>query len=423
MTLPITPENVTRVVLENGIVVLVKENHANASVSLRGRLRAGAMYETDRTAGLAQFTAAALNRGTGKYTFRRLNTTFDRVGMTLGAGAGTESASLYGKSLAEDFDLLLTMAFEMLLRPTFPEREVNKLRGQLTTHLREAKQDTRWVAAEKFHQLCYPPEHPFHRLPDGTEETVKRLSEQKLHKFHSRFYRPEGVIVVVVGDISPQEAVEKIRGRFSEWKGRGSAPGFEIPTGPPRRGPVREDSVVPGKMQSDIIMGYPGIARNDPDYYALRTADLVFGQMGLFGRLGEVIRDRQGLAYYVYSGFDAGIGAGPWTVSAGVNPKNVERALEGIKAEIERLRAFGVEPDELQHAQDYLTGLMALRLETNEGVASTLLDIEFFGLGLDYIERYPGIIRSLTVDELRTAVVKHTHLESAVTVTAGPPVG
>jgi zinc protease len=422
MTPPITPENVARIVLDNGIVVLVKENHSNASVSLRGRLRAGSMYEADKTAGLAQFTAGALNRGTRKFTFQRLNATLDGVGMSLGVGAGTESAGFYGKALVEDFELLLTLAEEMLLHPKFPEREVLKLRGQLVTHLREAKQDTRWIATEKFHALCYPPGHPYHHLPDGTEETVRRLTETSLDRFHKRFYRPEGVIFVVVGDVVANQVAERIHGHFGKWRDTGITPAFEIPSAP-RAAPVRQDFVVPGKIQSDIVIGYPGIARKDPDFYSLRIGDLVFGQLGLYGRLGEVIRDRMGLAYYVYSGFDAGVGAGPWTVSAGVNPKNVERAIAGILAEIERLRATGVTQDELKHAQDFLTGLMALRLETNDGVASTLLDIEFFGLGLDYVERYPGIIRGVTVDEIRAAVNKHADIEAAVTVTAGPPDG
>jgi zinc protease len=192
---------------------------------------------------------------------------------------------------------------------------------------------------------------------------------------------------------------------------------------PARTSPVRQHYDVAGKIQADIVIGYPGIARNDPDFYALRTADLIFGQLGLYGRLGEVIRDRMGLAYYVYSGLDAGVGAGPWTVDAGVNPRNVDRAVEGILAEIERLRAEGVTQDELQHAQDFLTGSLALRLETNDGVGATLADIEFFGLGLDYIVRYPGLIRGLTMEQLRSAVAKHAHPSTAVTVTAGPTDG
>jgi zinc protease len=423
MTPPITQENVARIVLDNGIVVLVKENHTNASVSLRGRLRAGAMYDADKTAGQAQFTAAALNRGTRKFTFQKLNATLDRVGMTFGVGAGTESATFYGKALVEDFDLLLTVAEQMLLHPTFPEDQVRKLRGQLVTHLREAKQDTGWVAAKEFHALCYRPGHPYHRLPDGSEETVRRLTDKGLDKFHGRFYRPEGLISVVVGDVAANEVAAKLNQHFGKWKGNGIAPTFEIPPSPPRVAPVRQDFVLPGKIQTDIVIGYPGIARDDQDFYALRTADLIFGQMGLMGRLGEVLRDRMGLAYYVYSGFNAGVGAGPWTVSAGVNPKNVDRAIAGIISELERLRATGVTQDELKQAQDFLTGMMALRLETNDGVASTLLDIEFFGLGLDYVERFPGIIRGLTLDEILAAVVEHAQLEAAVTVTAGPPDG
>lgn len=421
MTPPITPENVTRVALDNGIVVLVKENHANASVSFRGRLRAGSMYDTDKTSGLAQLAASALSRGTRKFSFRKLNETFDRAGMSFGVGAGTESAGLHGRALVEDLDLFLTIADEMLRRPEFPDSEVNKLRGQFLTHLREAKQDTRWVADKTFHKLCFPPGHPYHRLSDGTEETLSRLTAKALAKFHDRYYRPEGAIFVVVGDIAAQEAVEKIAVRFSNWKAGGAAPPFEIPLTQPLPTPHRQDVAISGKTQTDIVFGYPGISRTDPDYYALRTGDLIFGQMGLFGRLGEIIRDRQGLAYYVYSGFDAGIGAGPWTISAGVNPKNMERAIEGIKSEVERLRRGGVEQEELEHAQDYLSGLMALRLETNDGVANSLLEIEFYGLGLDYVQRYPGIIRGLTVDQIHEAIARHALIESAVTVTAGPP--
>ncbi len=421
MTPPITPENVTRVELDNGIVVLVKENHNNPSVSLRGRLRAGAMYDTDNTAGLAQFSAAAVSRGTRKFSFQKLNDLLDRVGMSFGVGAGTENASFHGKSLAEDFDLLLTVAEQMLRYPTFPKGEVEKLRAQFLTGLREAKQDTRWVAAQHFHELCYPEGHPYHRLADGTEETVGQLKRSNLAKFHARYYRPEGAIFVVVGDIEANRAVEKIEERFGKWKGNGQAPSFDIPPVPPRSAPVREKYDVPGKIQTDVIIGFPGIARRNPDFYALRTADLVFGQLGLYGRLGETIRDRLGLAYYVYSSLDAGLGAGPWTVSAGVNPRNVDRAVEGILAELEQLRRSGITQDELVHAQDFLTGSLALRLETNDGVAATLSDIEFYGLGLDYIQRYPGIVRSLTVEEVRAAIDRHAHPETAVTVIAGPP--
>lgn len=419
MSHPITPENVTRAELSNGIVVLVKENRTNASVTLRGRLRTGAMYETDATAGLASFTASSLQRGTGKYTFQELNELYDSVGMSFGVGAGTEIGNFGGKALTEDFVTLLDIAEQVLCTPKFPEKEIEKLRGQLVTGLREAQEDTRYVAWRKFQELSFPKGHPYHRPDDGTEATVKKLTRAKLAEFHNKFYRPDGAIFVIVGDIEAQKAIDLVAKHFGGWKGKKGLP-FGIPDAPLTTRAVRQDIGLEGKMQSDVILGYPGIRRDDPDFYALRTADLIFGQLGLSGRLGENVRDRLGLCYYVYSSLNAGIGAGPWMVGTGVNPRNIDLAIEAIGDEIRRLRAEGVTQEELSHAQDFLTGSLALRLETNDGVASTLADMELYGLGMDYIVRYSDLFRGVTREQILDAAQKYARLEDAVIVTAGP---
>jgi zinc protease len=419
MSHPITPENVTRAELSNGIVVLVKENHTNASVTLRGRMRAGAMYEADNVAGLASFTASALQRGTRKFTFQQLNELYDTLGMSFGVGAGTEIATFGGKSLTEDFSTLMGVAEQVLLAPTFPEKEVERLRGQIVTRLREAEDDTRFVAWRKFQELSFPRGHPYHRSDDGTETTVKKLTRGKLSEFHAKYYRPDGTIFVIVGDVDTQKAIDLVAKHFGGWKGRKGIP-FGIPDAPDGGPAVREDIGMEGKIQSDVIMGYPGIKRDDPDFYPLRTADLIFGQLGLSGRLGENVRDKMGLCYYVYSSLGAGIGAGSWMIGTGVNPRNVDLAIEAIGDEVRRLRSGGVTQEELSHAQDYLTGSLALRLETNDGVASTLADMELYALGMDYIVRYESLFRSVTREQILAAVDKYARLEEAVIVTAGP---
>ena len=419
MTHPITPENVTRAELSNGITVLVKENHTNASITMRGRLRAGAMYETDATAGLASFTASALQRGTKKYTFQKLNELYDNAGMSFGASAGTETASFGGKALTEDFEALLGIAEQVLLHPIFPGVEIEKLRGQLVTRLREAQDDTRYIAFTKFDELAYPPEHPYHRSDDGTEATVKKLTRAKLAEYHARFFRPEGAIFIIVGDIEAQKAIDLIAKHFGGWKGKKNLP-FTIPDTPFASRALRRDFALEGKIQADVVMGYPGIKRNDPDFYPLRTADLIFGQMGLSGRLGDTVRDKMGLCYYVYSFLNPGIGAGAWMIGTGVNPRNVDKAIEAIGDEVRRLRAEGVTADELAHAQDYLTGSLALRLETNDGVAALLSDMELYGLGMDYVVRYADIFRSITREQILQVVEKYARLEEAIIVTAGP---
>lgn len=419
MTHPITPENVTRAELSNGITVLVKENHTNASVSLRGRLRAGGMYETDATAGLASFTASSLQRGTKKYTFQKLNELYDSAGMSFGVSAGTETVSFSGKALTEDFEALLGIAEQALLQPTFPAAEIEKLRGQIITGLREAQDDTRYVAWTLFDELAFPPGHPYHRTSDGTEATVKKLTRDKLADFHAKYYRPEGAIFVIVGDIETQAAIDLIAGHFGSWKGRRNLP-FVIPDAPFASRALRRDVPMHGKIQSDVVLGYPGIKRSDPDFYPLRTADLIFGQLGLSGRLGEIVRDQMGLCYYVYSTLNPGIGAGAWMIGTGVNPRNMDAAIEAIGSEIRRLRTDGVTADELGHAQDYLTGSLALRLETNDGVAATLADMELYGLGMDYILRYADLFRGVTREQILEAADKYARLEEAVIVTAGP---
>lgn len=419
-TLPITPETITRVTLDNGIVVLVRDNPNNPSVTLRGRIRAGGLYDTDKTAGLAHLTAAALQRGTRKRTFQKLNDELDRNGMSFGVGAGMETIGFGGKALVEDFDRLLDIAADVLMHPEFPRAETEKLRHEILADLQEADQDTQHVAYREFRKLCYPAAHPYHRLSDGRAKTVEQLTLKSLADFHARYFRPDGMTIVVVGDVRPQSAIEKIERQLGKWKAKGKPEPFDIPDAPKLKQLTRKVMPLAGKTQSDIVIGYPGLRRMDPDFYALSIGDLIFGRLGLFGRLGANVRDKQGLAYYVYSSIEANFGAGPWTVHAGVNPKNMERAIEGIVAEIKRLRAEPVTQDELSEAHDYVTGSLALRLETNEGVAAMLSDIELFNLGLDYLQRYPKIVRSVTAEQILVAAQKYAQVESYALAIAGP---
>lgn len=419
-TLPITPETITRVTLDNGITVLVKDNPNNASVTLRGRIRAGGLYDTDKTAGLAHLATAALQRGTRKRTFQKVNEELDRFGMSFGVGAGMETIGFSGKSLVEDFDRLLDLAADVLMHPKYPRVETEKLRQEILADLKEADDDTGHVAYREFRALCYPASHPYHRLSDGRAETVKRLTLDGLRDFHARYFRPDITTIVIVGDIRAAQAIEKIERAFGKWQAHGKPAEHKLPDSTSIGQIARKEMPLQGKTQADIVLGYPGLRRTDTDYYALSIGDLIFGRLGLYGRLGANVRDKQGLAYYVVSGLEANLGAGPWSVRAGVNPKNVDCAIDGILAEIKRLRAEPVTQDELDEARDFVTGSLALRLETNDGVAGTLSDIEVFNLGLDYLQRYPSIIRSITAEQILAVTQKYAQVENYALAIAGP---
>jgi zinc protease len=177
---------------------------------------------------------------------------------------------------------------------------------------------------------------------------------------------------------------------------------------------------MPHKSQVDLALALPAVPRSHPDYYALNMANLILGSLGLMGRLGERVREQQGLAYYVYSRLSARLWAGDWIANAGVDPDHVDRAIESILAEVRRLRDEPVSDAEIEDAKANLIGSLPLRLETNDGVAGFLLNLEYYGLGLDYLERYPGRVQSLTKQDLLAAARRYLDPEQVAVVVAGP---
>jgi zinc protease len=409
---PIGPDTIRRFTLSNGIKLIVHENHVSPSVVLRGDLWAGAMYDPLEKMGLARFTSLGVGRGTTTRTFQEINELTESVGANVFVSGGRHLTSFGGKSLAEDFDLLIDILSDVLLNPTFPQREVDKVRGQIITALRELENDTRGLANREFRQLLYSPDHAYGHPVDGTLETVPGIQREDLESFYRQYYHPKDAAIVVVGDVQPEIVRDKLDKTLGGWQAPEQVPPVEVPAVPPLNERRRYVRTMSNKTQADIVLGTVGLSRFDDAYYAARMGDMILGHLGLMGRLGERVRDQQGLAYYAYSGLEAGLGRGPWAVRAGVNPANVDQAIGSILAEIRRMRKEAVLDQELEDGQDYLTGSLPLRLETNEGIAGTLLDMDLYQLGDDYIIRYPELVRSITKEQILAAA--HEYLDDEI---------
>lgn len=415
---PITPDTVTRTELHNGLAILTHEQRGSGMVAVAGYVKAGAMYDGEH-AGLARFAAALLQRGTQTRTSQEIAETIEAMGATLSIFPNQETVAVGLQMLREDAKAVLEILADLVIRPSFPSEEVEKVRGQLLTALRIAQQDTRAVADRTFRKLLYPAGHPHARMMDGDEEAVAALGRDDLLAFYRAHYRPEATVLAVVGDLSAAEVLDVTAQSFSGWE-RGGI--FRLPAVPPivlPDGPARGDVRLPGKIQSDIALGGPGVARSDPAYYETMMANLILGQLGMMGRLGDRVRERQGMAYYAYSDLRAGLLAGPWWVRAGVNPRNESRAIESIVEEVRAFRSDGPSDHELADARSFLVGSLAVRLETTAGVAQTLADIELFRLGLDHVARYPQIITSLTREGIAEAA-QTFELDRRVVAIAGP---
>ena len=410
----------TRHVLRNGVVALIQRNPSSPTVTVRGEVRVGAVDEPAEKSGLAVFTGAALIRGAARRTFQEIVSETESLGASVSAGGGMHGSGFGGRALAEDLPLILEILADMVRQPIFPEQEIARLRGQFLMGLRESEQETRTQASRAVRAMLFPAEHPYSRLSGGTLATVQGISREDLAEFHRR-YHPAATTIAIVGDVEPPAVIDLLERAFGDWEASAAPPTRALPEVARLKGTQRRDIALEGKSQSDVIWAVHGLRRTDPDFYAANVGNMILGRMGLGGRLGDNVRERQGLAYSCGSSLDADLAAGPWAAVAGVNPANVDRAIEALVHEIGRFCADGPTDEELSDARDFMTGSLALGLETNDGIAGTLLGIERYDLGLDYISRYPDIIRGVSAEQIVAVARRYLSTENYVVAVAGPP--
>jgi zinc protease len=413
------PDDVTRVTISNGITILARANFNSPSVVIGGQLACGSLFDTDEKSGLADFTALGLMRGTETRTFQQIFDALESVGAALSFGAGAHNTGFSGRSLTEDLPLRLDLLTDVIRHPVFPDEQIERLRAQFLTSLAQRAQDTAEMASITFDQIVFKG-HPYARPEDGWPETIRAIQRDDLADFHRRCYGPRGMVIALVGAIEPKTAVEQVTAALGEWT---NADQMNLPALTPLK-PLTKVLTrrikIPGKSQADLVIGASGPYRKDPDYIADTLGNSALGQFGLGGRIGNVVREKSGLAYYASSTLNAGIGPGSWAVSAGVNPANVQKARDLICREIALFFEKGVTPEELADSQSNFIGRLPLSLESNSGVASALLNIERYDLGLDYFRRYPDMVRTITPEQVLRAVRKYLDPERLAIAIAGP---
>jgi len=392
-------DDITRQELSHGIVVLSRANFNSPSVVVSGYLPTGSLFDSDEKLGLADFTAQALMRGTVRRPFQEIYDALETVGASLGFSGGTHSIGFGGRALSEDLDLLLELLAEALRQPTFPPEQVERLRAQLLTGLAIRAQDTGEMASLTFDQIVYAG-HPYARPEDGYPETIQAISQEGLAAFHRAHYGPRGMVIAVVGAVEPAQAIDKVTRVLGDWQHPKQPESPSLPPVSAPEEPLTRKVDISGKFQADIVLGVVGPERRSPDFLAASLGNNIFGVFGMMGRIGEVVREKAGLAYYAYSNLSGGIGPGPWSVSAGVDPANVEQAIDLIRGEIARFIAEPVTAEELADSQANFIGRLPLSLESNGGVASAILNLERFDLGLDYYRQYPDLVRAVTQEEV-----------------------
>lgn len=413
------PDDIYREVLPNGITVLARSNFNSPSVAVAGYFEAGALFDPDEKLGLAEYTAASLLRGTMNRTFDEIYAALESVGASLGFNTGVHKSGFHGRALVEDLPLLLEILSEALTMPTFPKAELEKLRSQLLTGLAIRAEDTADMASMVFDQILFKG-HPYSRPEDGYPETIQNIKRSDVVKFHREHYGPRGMVIAIVGAVKPEDATKQVRRALGNWQVKNQKEVPELPPVKPVKRSISKHHRIAGKSQSDLVIGTNGPMRRDPEFMPALIGNNILGQFGMMGRIGDVVREKSGLAYYAYSSLNAGLGPGSWEVSAGVSPQNVKKASGLIVDELKRFVQEGVAADELADTKANFIGRLPISLESNGGVANALLNIERHHLGLDYYRRYEGLVNEVTEEAVLTTARKFIDPDKLVMAVAGP---
>ncbi len=414
------PEDITRVELENGIVVLVRANPHSLSVTVRGYLQVGGLFVPDEKLGLIDFVTAALMRGSQKRDFQKIYDLIEGIGASFNFSGGTHTTGFGGRSLSSDLDPLLELMTDSLIQPSFPPEQIERLRAQLLTGLSLRAQDTREMASITFDQLVYP-DHPYSRLDDGTVETVSEIKVEDLIDFHKKYFGPRGMVISIVGGVDPEASVALVRKYLENWSNPDQPQQIELPKWQALAERAHQRVDIPGMSQSDLVIGTAGPSRKADDFMAAAVGNNIFGRFGMMGRIGDSVREKAGLAYYAYSALGGGIGPSPWAIQAGISPANEEQASDLIFEEVTRFVNEVVEDSELSDSKSNFIGSMPLSLESNGGVAQAMINMERHQLGLDYYHRYPDLVRAVTKEQIRDAAARYLQPDKLATAIAGPP--
>jgi zinc protease len=404
--------------LANGLTLLAHRRSDLPIVTLQADVQAGAIYEPEDKAGLAELVSRMLDQGVnpGKpwtKSSEEISREVEFLGGQYSISPTAISVNLMSAHAQVGFDLLR----DLLRNPTFPEDRFERVREDQLAGLDALDEDPQEAARRLFFENAYRG-HPLGRPAAGRKETLTGLTMKDVWSFYRRFYRPENVILVVVGDMDPGRAIQELRSRFESWRGEG-------PWDPPRIAPAvrqREARSIHHALasrQARLHLGHVGIERSHPDFHALRVMETILGSSpGFTNRLARTIRDEMGLSYDVAGSITQGSGlsAGPFQVVLGVDRKKKDQVLAAVLEVLRTFQAEGPTEEELTDAKRYLIGSFASNWDTIEDTAGYLLDTRRFGLGADYASDFQAAISAVSREDVLRVARTHINLGAMTTV-------
>jgi len=403
--------------LSNGLPVFVVERHEVPVVQVDAVVRAGAGTDPLDKPGLASLTADMLDEGAGSRSSLEISDETDFLGADLSAETGWDSAAVGLHVPVKRLDRALPIFADVLVRPTFPASEIERVRKDRLTELLQWRDEPAAIASVAFARALYGPGHRYGTATLGTESSVRALSRTDLTGFHRRAFRPEDAAIVVVGDVVADSVRGELEKVLGGWKASGPGVAAEVPAAP--QVPAREVWIVdrPGAAQSEIRIGRIGPPRSTPDYFALTVMNTILG--GSFtSRLMQNLREQHGYAYGARSRFDFRLSSGPFVAAAAVQTDKTAPALTEFFKELEAIRKT-ITDAEVAKAKNYVALSFPSSLETTGDIASRLAEQFVYRLPNDWIQTYVSRIGAVTTADVRRVASEYVDPGKVAVVVVG----
>lgn len=413
-TLKLPPHE--KVVLKNGLTLLLMEKHGVPIVSLAAIVKAGSVTDPAGEQGLASVTAGLLRKGTATRSAQKFAEDLDFIGASFSADASADFTTLSSEFLAKDLDKGLDLFSDALLHPAFAQAEVDKLLAQDIDGVKAAKDEAQSVALIYYYGYLFG-KHPYGRPEGGDELSLARIKRDAVMKFYEANFTPGNTILAVAGEFNVAQMRAKIEQALGSWPAKASSlPSISAPA------PVKGKKLVlidkPDSTQTFFAIGNVGTAENDPDRVAIRVVNTIFG--GRFtSELNEALRVESGLTYGADSFFDSKKQPGAFAIYSYTKNETTTQAIDLALQVLAKLHKDGVTAEQLASAKAYIKGQFPPSIETSAQLARRIAHNEFYGLGDDEINQLEARIDAVTPAIAKQVIAKHYPEENLVFMLIG----
>ncbi len=412
------PPKVDRVVLENGMILYLLEDHDLPIFNITARIRTGAIYESPEKAGLASLTGFVMRSGgTVSMPADKMNEELEFMAASVETAIDRESGNANLSTLKKDIDKSLKIFADVLMNPAFPEDKIRMRKDEVIESIRRENDNPSQIAQREFRKIMYDSKHPYSRKVEGTLESIEKIARDDMIAFHKKYFRPNNIILGISGDFNKDEIIKKLNAVFANWKKEE----IQFPEVPKvdRRFEKAVFYAYKDINQANVIMGHLGIHRKSPDYFPVMIMNFILGGGSFTARIPGRIRSDEGLAYSAYSAFQTSRDIGMFFVSCQTKLESTNRAISIALEELEKIRKSPIDKDELTQAKETFANQFVFRFTTSASIVGQKVDIEYEELPLNYLETYIANVQAVNQEDVQRVARKYLHPDEVKILVVG----